>query len=63
MTKLMRKATIHDSPREDSIPTDISLNEPNKETVAALLEAERIAKDPSVQGYNNLDELFVDLKK
>ncbi|MEW3584729.1 type II toxin-antitoxin system antitoxin, RelB/DinJ family, partial [[Clostridium] symbiosum] len=26
-------------------------------------EAERIAKDPSVKGYNDLDELFADLKK
>ena len=31
--------------------------------VAAMLEAERIAKDPSVKGYNDLDELFADLKK
>ena len=30
---------------------------------AAMLEAERIAKDPSVKGYNDLDELFADLKK
>ena len=27
-----------------------------------MLEAERIAKDPSVKGYNDLDELFADLK-
>ena len=33
------------------------------ETIAAMLEAERIAKDPSVKGYNDLDELFADLKK
>ena len=24
---------------------------------------ERIAKDPSVKGYNDLDELFADLKR
>lgn len=48
---------------EGRIPFDISLNQPNKETVAALLEAERIAKDPSVKGYTDLDELFTDLKK
>ena len=40
----------------------ISLNQPNKETIAAMLEAERIAKDPSVKGYTNTDELFADLK-
>ena len=28
-----------------------------------LHEAERIAKDPSVKGYNDLDELFADLKR
>lgn len=33
------------------------------ETIAAMLEAERIAKNPSVKGYNDLDELFADLKK
>ena len=41
----------------------IRLEQPNKETVAAMLEAERIAKDPSVKGYNDLDELFADLKR
>lgn len=35
----------------------------NQETIAALLEAERIAKDPSVKAYTDLDELFADLKK
>ena len=48
--------------REGRIPFDISLNQPNKETVAAMLEAERIAKDPSVKGYTNLDEMFAELK-
>ena len=41
---------------------DILLNQPNKETIAAMLEAERIAKDSSVKGYQDLDELFTDLK-
>lgn len=43
-------------------PFDISLNQPNKETIAAMLEAEKIGKDPSVKGYTNLDELFADLR-
>ena len=42
---------------------EVRLEQPNKETVAAMLEAERIAKDPSVKGYNDLDELFADLKR
>lgn len=33
---------------------DIAVKQPNKETVAAMLEAERILKDPSVKGYDNL---------
>jgi len=28
-----------------------------------MLESERIVKDPSVKGYDDLDELFKDLKK
>ena len=48
--------------REGRIPFDISLNQPNQETLAALKEAERIAKDPTVKGYHDLDELFRDLK-
>lgn len=39
------------------------MDQPNKETMAAMLEAERIAKDPNVKGYTDLDELFADLKK
>ena len=42
---------------------EVRLEQPNKETVAAMLEAERIAKDPSVKGFNDLDELFADLKR
>lgn len=52
---------VRQSLREGGIPFDISLNQPNKETVSAMLEAERIASDPSVKGYRNLDELFADL--
>lgn len=35
---------------------------PNKETIEAMLEAERIARDPNAKCYTNLDELFEDLK-
>lgn len=36
-------------------------NEPNRETIVAMREAERIAKDPSVEAYSEMDELFGDL--
>ena len=49
--------------REGRVPFSISLIKPNQETIAALLEAERIAKDPSVKSYTDLDEFFADLKK
>ena len=49
--------------REGKIPFQISLNQPNKETIAAMLEAERIDKDPTVEGYDDLEELFSELKK
>lgn len=52
---------IRQSLREGRIPFKISLNRPNKETIEAMLEAERIAKDPSVKGYDNMEELFADL--
>lgn len=54
---------VRQSLRDGKIPFEISVNQPNSETIAAMLEAERIAKDPSVKGYTDLDELFADLKK
>ena len=52
---------IRQSLREGRIPFEIALNRPNKETIEAMLEAERIAKDLSVKGYDNMEELFADL--
>lgn len=44
---------VRQSIREGRIPFDISLNQPNRET---------IAKDRSVKGYSDLNELFKELK-
>ena len=54
---------VRQSLREGGIPFAVRLEQPKKETVAAMLEAERIAKAPSVKGYYDLDELFAYLKK
>lgn len=54
---------VRQSLREGGIPFDVSLNQPNKETIAAMLEAERIAKDPTVKGYTDLNQMFADLKE
>lgn len=52
---------VRQSLREGGIPFKITEGRPNQESVAAMLEAERIAKDPTVKGYNNVDDLFADL--
>ena len=52
---------VRQSLRERGIPFRITEGSPNRETVSAMLEAERIAKDSSVKGYNDVDELFADL--
>ncbi len=54
---------VRQSLREGGIPFEVKLDHPSKETIAAMLEAERIAKDPSAKGYTDLDALFADLKK
>lgn len=54
---------VRQSLREGGIPFEIKAYRPNKESIAAILEAERNAKDTSVKGYTDLDELFADLKK
>ncbi|KAF5056991.1 RelB antitoxin [anaerobic digester metagenome] len=54
---------LRQSLRAGGFPFDVKLDRPNKETIATMLEAERIAKDPTVKGYTDLDELFADLKK
>ena len=54
---------VRQSIRDGGILFEITLNQPSKDTIAAMLEAERIAKDPSVKGYNDMDELFADLRK
>lgn len=54
---------VRQSLREGGLPFNVTLNQPNKDTIAAMLEAERIAKDPSVKGYTDLNQLFADLKE
>ncbi len=54
---------VRQSLRERGIPFKITEGTPNKETVSAMLEAERIAKNPDVKGYRDVDELFADLDK
>lgn len=39
-----------------AIPFQIQLGIPNRQTIAAMLEAERIAKDPRVLSYASASE-------
>ena len=54
---------VRQSLREGGIPFEIKLEQPNKETIAAMLEAERIAKDPSVKHYSDVEEALRELKR
>ncbi|GHV33175.1 DNA-damage-inducible protein J [Clostridia bacterium] len=53
---------IRQAVREGSIPFYVTTNTPNAETVAAMLEAERIAHDPSVKRYSDVEEALRALK-
>lgn len=39
--------------RDRSIPFQVSLGQPNRETIEAMLEAERIAADPNTPYYTS----------
>jgi DNA-damage-inducible protein J len=52
---------LRQSVRQQRIPFDVALETPNPETLAAMEEAERISRDPSVKGYTDVDQMMKDL--
>ena len=55
---------LRKSIRAGGFPFDVRLDDrPNRETMAALLEADRIAKDPAAKRYHSTKELFADLER
>ena len=54
---------VRQSLRDGGIPFKITKGTTTTETVSAILEAERSAKDSSVKGYTDIDELIADLEK
>ena len=50
---------VKKSLRVGGIPFELT---PNKETIEAMEETKRMTYDSSVKGYDNLDELFEELK-
>ena len=53
---------LRESLRVGGFPFDVRLNAANKETVAAMMEAERIAHDPDVKRYD-VEDALAELKK
>lgn len=49
--------------REGGIPFKITKGKPNAKTIAAMLEAERIARDPNVKHYTDVEEALRELKR
>lgn len=54
---------LRQSIRVGGFPFEVRLDQPNKETIAAMLEAERIAKDPSIKHYSDVEEALRELKR
>ena len=54
---------LRQSLRAGGFPFEVRLDQPNKETIAAMLEAERIAKDPSIKHYSDVEEALRELKR
>ena len=54
---------LRQSLRVGGIPFEVKLEQPNRETIAAMLEAERIAHDPEVKHYSDVEEALRELKR
>ena len=53
---------LRQSVREGCIPFDITLNTPNRETIAALIEAKEILNRPDTKRYSDVEEALRELK-
>lgn len=54
---------LRQSLRSGGFPFDVTLNVPNAVTIAAMQEAERIARDPNAKRYSDVEEALRELKK
>lgn len=54
---------LRQSLRVGGFPFEVRLDRPNKETIDAMVEAERIAHDPSVKHYSDVEEALRELKR
>ena len=54
---------LRQSLRVGGFPFDVRLEQPNKRTVAAMHEAERIARDPNAKRYSDVEDALQELKR
>lgn len=54
---------LRKSLRTGGFPFDVRMERPNQETIAALLEGKRLARDPAVKKYDDVEEALRELKK
>ena len=54
---------LRQSLRVGGFPFDVRIDQPTKETIAAMQEAERIVHDPSVKRYSDVEEALRALKE
>ena len=54
---------VRQSLREGGLPFQVRLEQPNRETIEAMLEAEKIARDPDAKRYHSVRELFEALER
>ena len=54
---------LRQSLRVGGFPFDVRVEQPNKETIIAMLEAEHIARDCSVNRYSDVEEALRALKE
>lgn len=54
---------LRQSIRVGGFPFDVRLEQPNRETTAAMLEAEKLARDPSAKRYSNVEDALKALKE
>lgn len=54
---------LRQSIRVGGFPFDVRLEQPSRETTAAMLEAEKLARDPSAKRYSNVEDALKALKE
>ena len=54
---------LRQSLRVGGFPFEVRLDHPNRETIAAMHEAEQLAHDPSVKRYDDVEEALRELQR